>query len=217
MCEYTVRFMLYSFTRKEPLACELVPSMSENKDKKTQQLSSMEFESSPDAQRSQRETDERPEEDLRDLFEEEGINSVTDTAVLSDDSPALRHALREHADVPPNGTSSLGEKREVILLVRGMAERLVMVENATYRLGRFELGAKGETDIDLTPYGAMDRGVSRLHAQLELKDNKLYITDLNSTNGTYVNAIRIEPHQASVLHKGDDVILGRLAVQVLFR
>ena len=63
----------------------------------------------------------------------------------------------------------------------------------------------------------MDRGVSRLHAQLELKDNKLYITDLNSTNGTYVNAVRIEPHQASVLHKGDDVILGRLAVQVLFR
>jgi len=191
--------------------------MSENKDKKTQQLSSTGFETSPDAQRSPHGADESPQEDLQDLFAEEGIESVTDTAVLSDDSPALRRALREHADTPPNGTASLGEKREVILLVRGMAERLVMVENTIYRLGRFELGAKSETDIDLTPYGAMDRGVSRLHAQLELKDNKLYITDLSSTNGTYVNAVRIEPNQSAVLHKGDDVILGRLAVQVLFR
>jgi hypothetical protein len=193
--------------------------MSENKDKKTQKLSSLEFSGSPDAQRPQPDSDSEEKESLDDIFANEGIESVTDTAVLPDDSPALRRALREHSDTPDtgNGTASLGEKREVILLVRGMAERLVMQENVVYRLGRFELGARGETDIDLTPYGAMDRGVSRMHAQLELKDNKLYITDLNSTNGTYLNASRIEPFQAMVLHKGDDVILGRLAVQVLFR
>ncbi len=191
--------------------------MSENEEKKTQKLSSLEFSDSPDAQRSKPDSTAGEQDELQDLFDEEGIESVTDTAVLSDDSPVLRRALREHADAPANGTASLGEKREVILLVRGMAERVVMEEGAVYRLGRFELGARGDTDIDLTPYGAMDRGVSRLHAQLELKDNKLYITDLNSTNGTYLNASRIEPFEARVLHKGDDVILGRLAVQVLFR
>jgi len=193
--------------------------MSENKDKKTQKLSSLEFEDTPDAQRIQSDSAAEEQESLQDMFAEEGIESVTDTAVLPDDSPALRRALREHSEVPDahNGTASLGEKREVILLVRGMAERIVMEEKSVYRLGRFEMGSRGETDIDLTPYGAMDRGVSRLHAQLELKDNKLWITDLNSTNGTYLNASRIEPFQSMVLHKGDDVILGRLAVQVLFR
>jgi hypothetical protein len=152
------------------------------------------------------------------LQQKENFDPTRDTAILSRDNPMLRRALSHQTDEPNfQGTTTLGEKREVILLIRGMAERLVMQEGIIYQLGRFELGMVTPNEVDLTPYGAMDRGVSRIHAQLHLENNHLYITDLNSTNGTYVSGIRIEPNTPMALRKGDELLLGRLQVQILFR
>jgi FHA domain-containing protein len=149
--------------------------------------------------------------------EKKDFDPSRDTAVLSKDNPMLRRALSHQADDDYQGTMTLGEKREVILLIRGMAERVVMQEGLIYKLGRFELGLSESDEIDLTPYGAMDRGVSRVHAQLHLENNHLYITDLASTNGTYVSGTRIEAETPTALRKGDEVLLGRLQVQILFR
>lgn len=141
-----------------------------------------------------------------------------DTAILSKNNPMLQRALNHQADDDNyEGTTTLGEKREVILLIRGMAERVVMQEGIIYQLGRFELGMSAPNEIDLTPYGAMDRGVSRIHAQLHLENNHLYITDLGSTNGTYITGNRIEAETPTALRKGDELLLGRLQVQILFR
>lgn len=113
-------------------------------------------------------------------------------------------------------TGSLGGKREVILLIRGMVERIVISEDTVFRLGRFEV-AKEDHDIDLTPYGAIDRGVSRVHAQFHLKEDRLYVTDLASTNGTFLANRKLPAYQPTVLRKGDELRLGRLSIQVLFR
>jgi hypothetical protein len=147
------------------------------------------------------------------------IDPTKDTAVLSRNNPALRRALNAAGadeDAPLN-TTTLGDKQEVILLIRGMVERVVMETGIIYKLGRFEIGTAGEDEIDLTPYGAMDRGVSRVHSQLHLEAGKVYITDLGSTNGTYISGTRLEANTPTVLRKGDELLLGRLAVQVLFR
>jgi hypothetical protein len=147
------------------------------------------------------------------------IDPTKDTAVLSRNNPALRRALNAAGtdeDAPLN-TTILGDKQEVILLIRGMVERVVMETGIIYKLGRFEIGTAGEDEIDLTPYGAMDRGVSRVHSQLHLEEGKVYITDLGSTNGTYISGTRLEANTPTVLRKGDELLLGRLAVQVLFR
>lgn len=148
-------------------------------------------------------------------FKMTGEKLDRDTAVLSKENPAFQRALskQEVAD----GTSTLGDKREVILVIRGMIERLVIAEKEPVKLGRFEPGRKQSNEIDLTPYGALDRGVSRVHAQLELMGNNLYVSDLGSTNGTYLAGARLEPNQPSLLHKGDDLLIGRLSVQVMFR
>jgi hypothetical protein len=147
------------------------------------------------------------------------LDPTKDTAVLSRNNPALRRAISAAGGDPdaPLNTTTLGDKQEVILLIRGMVERVVMEEGVIYKLGRFEIGTAAEDEIDLTPYGAMDRGVSRVHAQLHLAEGKVYITDLGSTNGTYITGNRLEANTPSVLRKGDELLLGRLAVQVLFR
>lgn len=137
-----------------------------------------------------------------------------DTAILSNKSARLRRML-EHA--APGGTASLGDQREIIFVIRGMVERVVLTENLSVVLGRSEPGARNGVDVDLTPYGALDRGVSRTHARLHLENNHLYVTDLGSTNGTFLSGRRLEPNKAEVLRKGDELVLGRLAVQVLFR
>lgn len=51
-------------------------------------------------------------------------------------------------------------------------------------------------------------GVSRLHARLDFQHEQVSVTDLGSTNGTYVNRQRLEAHKPCWLKAGDVVNLG---------
>ena len=44
--------------------------------------------------------------------------------------------------------------------------------------------------------------ISRRHAELSIRDNELWLTDLNSSNGTLVNDVRITEQQ---LHQHDEI------------
>ncbi|MDB9696237.1 FHA domain-containing protein, partial [Acinetobacter nosocomialis] len=55
--------------------------------------------------------------------------------------------------------------------------------------------------------------ISRRHAALLLKDQLLWVQDLNSSNGTFVNDIRIE--QEKQLHDGDIVQFASFKFSVL--
>lgn len=137
-----------------------------------------------------------------------------DTAVLPEKSPAWKKVI----DAQSQGTTgTIGEQREVLFVIRGMIERVVMKDNTTATLGRFDTGTVPNEEIDLIPYGAIDRGVSRRHCEILLRDNKLHVVDLGSTNGTFLAGIRLKPNEITLLRKGDELLLGRLAVQVLFR
>jgi hypothetical protein len=90
---------------------------------------------------------------------------------------------------------------------------VVLVDNKLI-LGRSGQGDPGEIMIDLSPYGASDKGVSRRHARLHRTTAIIYITDLNSRNGTFLNGERLSPHQARILRDDDEVHLGRLVFRV---
>lgn len=65
-------------------------------------------------------------------------------------------------------------------------------------------------EIDLTPYGAESGGVSRRHVRLTVIDGQWMITDLQSTNHTRVNGVRIDPGVPTQLPDGAQVVLGRI-------
>ena len=48
-----------------------------------------------------------------------------------------------------------------------------------------------------------DSGVSRLHASLRRRDGRYFVSDLNSTNGTFINGRRLEPNETAALEDGD--------------
>ena len=52
-------------------------------------------------------------------------------------------------------------------------------------------------------------GVSRMHARLVRKEDGLYMSDLNSTNGTYLNGKLIESGRDYKLKEGDVVSIAR--------
>ena len=66
-------------------------------------------------------------------------------------------------------------------------------------------------DLDLTDFGGADGGVSRKHAVIHRTDSGCTIEDMGSTNGTYVNKKRIQPHAPQEIKAGDEVRFGKVA------
>lgn len=58
--------------------------------------------------------------------------------------------------------------------------------------------------------------VSRSHLRVKLKDEKLYVEDLDSLNGSMVNGRRLVSGESSVLENGDELSLGDLLFKVSF-
>ncbi|MDX1991358.1 MAG: FHA domain-containing protein [bacterium] len=83
--------------------------------------------------------------------------------------------------------------------------------------GRDDVDTKERPDIDLIPYGGYNMGISRRHAALELIGKRLSIRDLKSSNGTYLNGVRLDAYEPHQLRDGDQVRLGSLVLRVFFR
>lgn len=84
-------------------------------------------------------------------------------------------------------------------------------------LGRSSKGDDGaEVDVDLTDLDAFKYGVSRRHAMLRPTHSKLFLIDLGSTNGTFVNMIPVGRGVAFEVRHGDIVALAGLSFVVDF-
>jgi CheY-like chemotaxis protein len=83
-------------------------------------------------------------------------------------------------------------------------------------LGRGSANGDIQPDIDLSPFNAFKNGVSRQHASISATRDFVLLTDLGSSNGTYINGMRLTAHQAVPLKHGDTVMLGDLQLQLLF-
>jgi pSer/pThr/pTyr-binding forkhead associated (FHA) protein len=85
----------------------------------------------------------------------------------------------------------------------------------TIVIGRGGEGQQPHIDLDMV--GAKDLGVSRHHAQFTVKDETLYIEDLESTNGTRINGYELQPHKPYRITQSDEIELGdlRLTVRML--
>jgi pSer/pThr/pTyr-binding forkhead associated (FHA) protein len=71
-------------------------------------------------------------------------------------------------------------------------------------------------DIDLSPQGAYQSGVSRRHAVIRRREGVLYVEDLKSTNGTRINGAQLTPEREYRLRDGDEVEFGRVRAILRF-
>lgn len=82
-----------------------------------------------------------------------------------------------------------------------VAMQLEQLEKESFTIGK----QKGEVDLVLE-----DESVSRLHARIYLENQIVYLEDLNSTNGTFKNGLRLQPYEKRRLEEDDEIRFGKL-------
>jgi hypothetical protein len=103
----------------------------------------------------------------------------------------------------------------------GVAKLVVESDNATFDLsgkseamiGREDPVSNIYPDVDLTPHGGEEGGVSRLHAKIFLQGSQYMIEDQNSTNFTFVNRQKLQPKTPTPIKDGDEIRLGRVVMK----
>lgn len=83
-------------------------------------------------------------------------------------------------------------------------------------LGRTDANKGIFPEIDLGEHNGQHMGVSRQHAQLIARDNRITIEDLGSSNGTFLNGKLLVAHQPYRVREGDSIKLGRMELLVNF-
>jgi hypothetical protein len=117
------------------------------------------------------------------------------------------------APMQPNMTSTLRARILVHIIDNG---KLIPVPDKTeFTVGRASEGQPITPDIDLGEFNAFDFGVSRLHIVVRLTGEKLTVMDLGSSNGTFINGIRLPSNSEQGISSGDVVSLGKFRIQIL--
>ncbi len=88
--------------------------------------------------------------------------------------------------------------------------------SAQMLVGRSDAGGDTAPDLDLTPLDGRRSGVSRRHALITCENETLFLTDLNSTNGTRINGFQLTPGRGYRLRDGDELEFGRIRGVVRF-
>lgn len=81
------------------------------------------------------------------------------------------------------------------------------------QIGREDAVSNIFPDIDLTPHGGEEGGVSRLHARIFVENGQYMLEDENSTNFTFLNRQKLTPKTPTALHDDDEIKLGRVLLK----
>lgn len=104
---------------------------------------------------------------------------------------------------PPQAARPLQEERSgPLMLVSSDGKKEIVLDKPILTIGR------EEGDVVL----GGDTAASRLHAQVSVEDGRVYVEDLGSTNGTWVNQHRVG--RKVELHRGDWLQVGETSFQL---
>jgi pSer/pThr/pTyr-binding forkhead associated (FHA) protein len=134
----------------------------------------------------------------------------------SDDTGDFSEVEVEPSDADPTpiqGNGSSGAIKAVVFEIEGRPVPLPDAETLVVgRAGTHPIGA--QPDVDLTAFGAFDKGVSRCHLRLKRRGSLLYVADIGSANGTLLNGRRLLVNGERLLRDGDLLYLSRLRIKV---
>ncbi len=123
-----------------------------------------------------------------------------------EEDPLIERELKDYRASFREESDECDDDRTTLLSDRGSMSRAVLSgrdygKNLIFTIDRdpFILGKKKDKADGVID----DRGVSRLHASIREKNGRYFLSDLNSTNGTFVNGRRLEPNETVGLEDGD--------------
>lgn len=114
----------------------------------------------------------------------EDNNTVDKTVVLDYDKTIIQTIEEE------------GRKNQCYLVPEEQGQEIISVGAFPFFIGRFQ---KDTNSLK------KKKNISRMHSKIEQMGEQFFITDLNSTNGTFINEKRIEGNQRIALVEGDKI------------
>jgi pSer/pThr/pTyr-binding forkhead associated (FHA) protein len=121
--------------------------------------------------------------------------------------------LEERAELLENAEA--GEETDIkLVLATPEGSELEIPAKDEVVVGREDPISEIFPDVDLTELGGMEKGVSRKHAVIHHEGADYTVEDMGSTNGTFVNKKKIQPHAPQAIKPGDEVRFGKLSLAV---
>jgi diguanylate cyclase (GGDEF)-like protein len=130
------------------------------------------------------------------------------TAKDSNDSDSGKESTRfiQRSDTLRMELKQAKQQDACLILIRGFPQ------GQRYFLSKPEMIAGREQSCEIA---LLDQSISRKHAIIKQTDKEVTITDLGSSNGTFINDKKIEAHQTKNLNKEDILQLGNLIFKFL--
>ncbi len=101
-----------------------------------------------------------------------------------------------------------------LVLESSDGSKLEVPEKDEIVIGREDPISEVFPDMDLTGLGGMKNGVSRKHAVIHRAGANYTVEDMGSTNGTYINRKKLQPHSPQTIKPGDELTLGKLSLKL---
>ncbi len=127
------------------------------------------------------------------------------------DLPATRADPWESGE---KGSAAEAQRETLLIIVPPSGRQLTLPAEGEAVIGRLDATRGVFPNVDLTPEGGLEGGVSRRHARIHKQKSQYFIEDLGSANGTFLNGQRLTPYLPHPLHDGDELQLGRVRIQV---
>jgi CheY-like chemotaxis protein len=142
-------------------------------------------------------------------------------ANMSDDKTKVTRHLQMPTDtspMPPRATGPLDNIMPWVIEFRVMGTAYIIQVPASEAIlvGRSDPRRELIPDVDLTPYAAHVLGVSRQHARISVKKDRVTVEDLESANGTFLNGHVLKSGEEVRMRHGDQLSFGQLHLQVQF-
>jgi len=115
-----------------------------------------------------------------------------------------------------SSSSHFGTDADLLVRIPEAPRPITVKVETLFTIGRLDTVTKVMPDLDLTPFGANEKGVSRMHATLHRNGHSLLIVDMGSANGTFVNGARLQSGQPRIVRDGDEIRLGKLEMRLYF-
>ncbi len=129
-------------------------------------------------------------------------SKTDETTVDLDSVVEMEHTALAEPQFEPEAPAGRGAVEANIILIAHPEDDMLGTRYRLPPLGRLSIGRSATADISMPEVQSM----SRHHARLHHRGDEVQIEDLGSTNGTWVNDLRVRSRQ--VLRSGDRFQLG---------
>ncbi len=150
------------------------------------------------------------------------MDNLPESYLPEEETVSLENVLRKDMDLsmafPDREYDEPGSEDREVCGNTVFFDSAQMAEHKLYALDRKN---KQQIELNRFPYtvGKMagcvdcvlgDDSISRIHARFEKEGDSIRMTDMNSTNGTFKNGLRMQPQETVEIEPGDEIRFGNL-------